>query len=141
MDSDTETRLIFIAPSSDLTPDQLARFIHNLGKNVTVKETCYGAVVEGPVKEVRSTLIEVRKMDPNRIFSKVRAFPVGDIRRCRAHHGSRPGFAQLEKEWKDLCLVEKGLICVEKGETPPEPKKKGKMPVKDLRKLIDEVSP
>ncbi|HQM67375.1 MAG TPA: methanogenesis marker protein 6 [Methanomassiliicoccales archaeon] len=140
MDSEIETRLIFIAPTSDLTPDRIARFIHNLGNEVTVKETCYGVVVEGPKEAVRHTLGEVRKLDPNRIFSKVRAFPVGDVRRCRAHHGSRPGFAQLEKEWKDLCLVEQGLICVEEGERPPTPKKRGRLPIKELRKIVDEVS-
>jgi putative methanogenesis marker protein 6 len=141
MDSDIETRIVFIAPNSDLTPDQMARFVQNLGTNVTVKETCYGVVIEGPRENVRQTLKELRKLDPNRIYSKVRAFPVGDIRRCRAHHGSRPGFAQLEKEWKDLGLVEKGLICVERGERPPEPKRRERMSVNDLRKLIDEVKP
>jgi putative methanogenesis marker protein 6 len=139
MDKDTETRLIFIAPSSDLTPDRIARFVHNLGNEVTAKETCYGVVLQGPREAVLRTLTEVRKMDPNRIFSKIRAFPAGDIRRCRAHHGSRPGFAQLEKEWKDLCLVESGLVCLERGEVPPEPKRRGKLPVKELKKLIDEV--
>ena len=141
MDKDIETRLVFIAPDSELTPDRIARFVHNLGNEVSVKETCYGAVLQGPREAVRRTMTEVRKMDPNRIFTKIRAFPVGDIRRCRAHHGSRPGFAQLEKEWKDLCLIEKGLICVETGERPPEPKRRGRIPVDDLRKLIDEVSP
>ncbi len=141
MDSNTETRIVFIAPTSDLTPDRIARFVHNLGNEVSVKETCYGVVLQGPKEAVKRTLDEVRKMDPNRIYSKIRAFPMGDIRRCRAHHGSRPGFAQLEKEWKDLCLVEQGLICVEKGETPPAPKKRQKIPINDLKKLIDEVSP
>jgi len=141
MDSNIETRIVFIAPTSDLTPDRVARFAHNLGNEVSVKETCYGVVLQGPKDDVKRTLDEIRKLDPNRIYSKIRAFPMGDIRRCRAHHGSRPGFAQLEKEWKDLCLVEQGLICVEKGEKPPTPKKRGKIPVKDLKKLIDEVSP
>ena len=141
MNNDVETRLILIAPSSELTPDRVARFVHNLGFLVSVKETCYGVVIEGPKEEVWHTLTEVRKLDPNRIFSKIRAFPVGDIRRCRAHHGSRPGFAQLEKEWKDLCLVEKGLLCLERGEKPPELKKRTKMPVNDLKKFIEEESP
>jgi putative methanogenesis marker protein 6 len=141
MDSDIETRLIFIAPTSDLTPDRIARYIHNLGNLVTVKETCYGVVIEGHKVDVKRTLDEVRKLDPNRIFSKERAFPMGDLRRCRAHHGSRPGFAQLEKEWKDLCLIEKGLICVDKGEDPPQVRKRGKMPVNELKILVDEVSP
>lgn len=140
MDSEIETRLIFIAPTSDLTPDRIARFVHNLGAAVSVKETCYGLVVEGAVPEVKRVLDEVRKLDPNRIFSKIRAFPMGDLRRCRAHHGSRPGFAQLEKEWSDLCLIEKGLICVEKGEEPPQVKKRGKLPVGELKVIVDEVS-
>jgi len=141
MDSDIETRIVLIAPTSDLTPDRIARFVHNLGNEVSVKETCYGVVLQGPKDAVRRTLDEVRKMDPYRIYSKIRAFPVGDIRRCRAHHGSRPGFAQLEKEWKDLCLVEQGLICVERGERPPTIRKRGRLPVKELKRIIEEVSP
>jgi putative methanogenesis marker protein 6 len=141
MDSDIETRIVLIAPNSDITPDQIARFVQNMGFQVTVKETCYGVVLEGPRENVRQTMRELRKLDPYRIYSKVRAFPAGDIRRCRAHHGSRPGFAQLEKEWKDLSLVEMGLICVERGEKPPEPKRRERMPVNDLKKLIEEVEP
>ncbi|NLX48044.1 MAG: methanogenesis marker protein 6 [Euryarchaeota archaeon] len=139
MDIKTETRIVFIAPTSDLTPDRIARLVHNLGHEVSVKETCYGVVLQGPKDAVKLTLDEVRKMDPNRIYSKIRAFPMGDLRRCRAHHGSRPGFAQLEKEWKDLCLVEQGLICLEKGEVPPTPSKRQRIPVNELKKLIDEV--
>jgi hypothetical protein len=66
---------------------------------------------------------------------------VGDQRRCRAHHGSRPGFAQLEKEVKDLTMVEKGLPCLERGEKVPPMKKKGKMPVKDLKTVCEEACP
>ena len=63
--------MIVIAPTSELTPDQITMFIHNLGIPVTIKETCYGANIEGKREDVRKILIEVRKLDPNRIFSKI----------------------------------------------------------------------
>lgn len=139
MENESETRMIVIAPTSDITPDRVVRFVHSLGRQLTIKETCYGAMIEGSKKDVREALSEVRKLDPNRIFSKIRGYPIGDTRRCRAHHGSRPGFTQLEKEWKDLSLVEKGLSAAERGEKVKEPKRKEKIPVKKLRDIIEEV--
>lgn len=131
--------MIVIAPSSDLTPDQIARFIHSLGYDLNIKETCYGANVEGPSDLVRKALVEVRKLDPNRIFSKIRAYPIGDERRCRAHHGSRPGFNQVEKEWKDLSMIDAGLCAADRGEVcEPRPPLK-KLPVKKLQEIIEEV--
>ena len=131
--------MIVIAPSSELTPDQVARFIHSLALKINVKETCYGANIEGPRSDVHKALVEVRKLDPNRIYSKVRAFPIGDERRCRAHHGSKPGFPQLEKEWKDLSMIDKGLCAAESGERCEEKERPKKLPVKRLQEIIDEV--
>lgn len=130
--------MIVIAPTSDLTPDQVARFIHSLGFQLSVKETCYGANIEGDRETVGKVLKEVRKLDPNRIYSKIRAFPIGDERRCRAHHGSRPGFAQLEKEWKDLSLIDVGLCAAEKGEECIEAERPNKLPIKRLKEIIEE---
>lgn len=138
-DSELETRMIVIAPSSSVTPDQITRLLHNSGLEITIKETCYGAMIEGSKEEINKALAAVRKLDPNRIFTKVRGFPIGDARRCRAHHGSRPGFTQLEIEWDCLKLIEKGVCAAEKGEIPPEKAPPGKLSVKDLRKIIDEV--
>jgi len=70
----------------------------------------------------------------------VRAFPIGDERRCRAHHGSRPGFNQVEKEWRDLSMIDVGLCAADQGEIcelPPKPKP---MPVKRLKEIVDEVT-
>jgi putative methanogenesis marker protein 6 len=131
--------MIVIAPSSSVTPDQITRLIHTLSAEVTVKETCYGAMVEGERAEVAKTLEAVRKLDPNRIFSKVRGFPIGDARRCRAHHGSRPGFTQLEKEWECLSLIEKGVTCAEKGEAPPEIPRRQKITVEELKRIVEET--
>ena len=140
MNEDIETRLIVIAPDSEITPDHVSRYIHALELPITVKETCYGAIIEGPRDLVREALRKVRELDPNRICSKIRGFPMGDTRRCRAHHGSRPGFAQLEKEWETLALIAEGLRCAQSGEESPEPERKRRLPVTELKKIIEEVS-
>ncbi|MEM0449543.1 MAG: methanogenesis marker 6 protein [Methanomassiliicoccales archaeon] len=137
---DWETRMIVISPSSSITPDQITRTVHSLGLNITVKETCYGAMIEGKKDDVRKALKSIRNLDPDRIFTKIRGFPIGDTRRCRAHHGSRPGFTQLEKEWECLRLIEKGISASARGEPICEPNQVKKLPIKKLREIIDEVS-
>lgn len=140
MSEEIETRLIVVAPDSEITPDHVTRFIHSLELPITVKETCYGAIIEGPRDLVRKALKEVRSLDPNRICSKIRGFPMGDMRRCRAHHGSRPGFPQLEKEWETLELISKGLSCAEKGEKVEERGRPRRLSVKELRRIVEEVT-
>jgi putative methanogenesis marker protein 6 len=137
---DLETRMIVISPSSPVTPDQVTRLVHSLGLEITIKETCYGAMIEGSKENVRKALVAIRKLDPDRIFTKVRGFPIGDTRRCRAHHGSRPGFTQLEKEWECLKLVDKGVSASERGEQICEVPRPSKLPVKRLKEIVDEVS-
>ena len=119
-----ETRVILIAPDSDITPGQLKSKILSIISDdsrltdsvVRVKETCYGALLEGEAKKVREIAEEVRKMDPNGIFSKPRGFPIGDQRICRATRrgGPRPGFHQLELEYQLLPKVRAALNSIEK---------------------------
>lgn len=137
MSEERETRLLMIAPTSEVTPDQLSRTIHAMGKRITVKETCYGCLIEGDRKTVREVLVDVRAIDKNKIFSKVRAYPLGDPRRCRAQHGTRPGFAQLETEWSALTYVSAGLDALDRGEKPPVPEKKKKLPVREFKKICE----
>ena len=137
MSAERETRIILISPASDVTPDQLTRTIHTLGKSVTVKESCYGAVLEGKRDAVREVISEVRKLDPNGIFTKVRAYHAGDPRRCRAHHGTRPGFAQLEQEWNDLWKIQYGLDRADEGEKASERKVHKKLSVNEFKKICE----
>jgi len=137
MSEERETRIIVISPRSDITPDQIARTIHSFGKDVTVKESCYGSVMEGPRKDVREVLQKIREIEPNAIFSKVRAYPVGDPRRCRAHHGTRPGFAQIEQEWSELSKIQAALDSSKKGERTEERAKKGKLPINEFKKICE----
>lgn len=139
MSENSETRYIVIAPSSSITPDQITRFIHTMAVDVQIKETCFGVIIQGEPEVVVKVLAEVRKLDPNRLFSKVRGFPIGDGRRCRAEHGSRPGFTQLEKEWKDLPMFEAGLVCSDQGGMVCEIPKRKKLPVSEMKRICDEV--
>ena len=136
MSKERETRLIVISPKSDITPDQVARMIHSYGKDVTVKESCYGSVMEGPQDDVREVLRRLREKEPFAIFSKVRAFHAGDPRRCRAHHGVRPGFTQIEWEWADLSKIQTALESLGK-EKIKEEKEKEKLPVSEFKKICE----
>ena len=137
MGSERETRLIMISPASDIAADQIVRTIHAMGKNVIVKESCYGAVLEGRMDTVREIVQDLRNLERNAIFSKVRAYHAGDPRRCRAHHGTRPGFAQLEQEWGDLWKIQHGLDCAEKGEKANERKEKEKLQVHEFKRICE----
>lgn len=137
MSEERETRIFMISPESMITPDQLVRTIHAMGKEVTVKETCYGCLVEGSRELVKDILAEVRKKHPYEIFSKVRAYPAGDPRRCRAQHGTRPGYAQLEAEWQALPWVQNGLMCADKGEKYKLPEEKKQFSAEKFKKICE----
>ena len=139
MSEERETRLFMISPDSMITPDQLVREIHALGKEVTEKETCYGSVVEGPRAAVREVLKAIRSKYPYEIYSKVRAYPAGDPRRCRAHHGTRPGFAQLEAEWKSLTMIKHGLQACDRGEPFDAQKEKETLPIDEFKKICEAI--
>ncbi len=114
-----ETRVILISPDSEITPGQVkSKILAMMSEDasmadagISVKETCFGALVEGEEKKVREIVDAVRKMDPNGVFSKPRGFPIGDHRICRATRkgGARPGFHQLELEYQLLPKVRKAL--------------------------------
>ncbi len=132
-----ETRLFMISPRSMLTPDQLCRMVHAFGEAAIVKETCYGCLVEGPRQVVREVRDKVREQYPYEVFTKVRAYPCSDPRRCRAQHGTRPGFAQLEEEWALLSSIQYALEKVDQGaeHKPKEPKKR--IHVNDFKKICE----
>lgn len=110
MDPDVVTRMIILAPKANVSENEIASRIHLLDLPLTVKWTCYGAMVSGKEKDVLKAIEEVRKLDPCNIFTKDRGFAPGDPRRCRGHRfGPREGFHQLEKEFKLLDYVSDAL--------------------------------
>ena len=137
MSEERETRLFMISPRSMLTPDQLVRMVHAFGAEAIVKETCYGCLVEGPRSLVLDILSKVREKYRNEVFSKIRAYPCSDPRRCRAQHGTRPGFAQLEEEWELLSKIQYGLEKVEEGAKYVPPQEKRRISVNDFKKICE----
>lgn len=129
------TRMIILGPSAQINQAELVQKLHMLELPLTIKSTCYGAIVHGSEDVVNDAVEQIRKLDPNNIFTKDRGFPPGDPRRCRAKRGAaREGFHQLEKEFELLESVSQALanpreVHVEKP-CPLDPEK--------LKKLIKE---
>ena len=132
-----ETRLLMICPTSRLTPDVLSREIHATGKDVKIKETCYGCLIEGESEVVREVVAFAREIDHNAVFSKRRAYKAGDPVRCRAQHGTRPGFAQLETEWGALPLIKAGLDAADRGEKTEEKPGKQRLPALKFKEICE----
>jgi putative methanogenesis marker protein 6 len=106
---------------------------------IHIKQTCYGILIEGPEDIVEKAVVKLREIDPNRIFSKMRAFPLGDKRRCRAQHGSaRPGFYFLEKEIDLLPHIAKGMECAARGDHVEELPTHKKLEPSILKKIMEE---
>ena len=111
-----KTKVIVLSEDAKTSPSKLFRFLNSLDYNIKVKETCFGAYIEGEDEVVDEIANIVRNLEKNKIFCKDRGFPIWDKRRCRAFRkgGPREGFHQLEAEQKALELISKGLEEVEK---------------------------
>jgi putative methanogenesis marker protein 6 len=135
-----KTYLAMLSTDSNLTPSMLAERVATMG-GVEFKETCYGLLLEGEEETLENVMDELRRMDPNRIFFKVRGYRIGDARICRAKRGGgpRPGYHMLGVEREALKNVSKAL---DSSELPVyTEKKKGKLNVDSLKKIIQEEEP
>ena len=129
------TRMIVLGPKAQLSQSELVGKLHMLELPMTIKSTCYGAVIHGEEKDVMDAVNRIRKLDPSHIFTKDRGFPPGDPRRCRAKRGAaREGFHQLEKEYELLEYVCDALENPEKV-TMEAPEK---VTPADFRKIAQE---
>jgi len=135
-----KTYLAMLSTDSNLTPSMLAEKVATIG-GVEYKETCYGLLLEGEEETLEKVMDELRRMDPNRIFFKVRGYKIGDARICRAKRGGgpRPGYHVLGVEREALKNVSKALDSCELP-TYAE-KKKGKLNVDSLKKIIEKEEP
>ena len=109
-ESSKVTRMIILGPSANISQTELVRKLHMMELPLTIKSTCYGAVVNGEESVVNKAVEEARKLDYCNVFTKDRGFSPGDPRRCRAKRGgAREGFHQLEKEFELLGFVSEAL--------------------------------
>jgi len=134
------TKFVVTSQNSDVLPSDMAMKIYESGRNINIKETCFGVMIDGEDSEVEETVKEIRALDPNGIFVKDRGFPPGDPRRCRGHRGggARPGLYSIEYESKILPLISIGLTSEERGEKPVYSIEKKKwLNPDELEKLIE----
>ena len=112
-----KTKVIVLSEDAKTSPSRLFRFLNSLNYNIKVKETCFGAYIEGEDEVVDEVANIVRNLEKNKIFCKDRGYPIWDKRVCRAYRGGGPrfGFHQLEAEQRTLELISKGLDELEKG--------------------------
>jgi putative methanogenesis marker protein 6 len=132
-----KTYLVMLSTDSSLTPSMLAERAATMG-GVEAKETCYGLMLEGEEERLNEIVAELKKMDPNRIFYKVRGYRIGDPRICRAKRGGGPraGYHMLAVEREALKNVSKALDA---GELPePKEAEKRRISADDLRRLAEE---
>lgn len=135
---DMITRMFVIADNSSLTPQTVINYIVSLGKTLNIKDTCYGIMVEGDNDVVENVTLKVRDKFDGDVFSKHRAYPIGDERRCRATRGggARPGYYFLIEEYKMLPALSK--VLKEKRFKKIDKKKIKPVDVDLLKKAIKE---
>ena len=68
-DPDVITRMIFIGPGAHVSEQQVVNEFHMLDLPLTIKNTCYGSMISGKSEDVYKAIEEIRKLDPNHIFT------------------------------------------------------------------------
>ena len=129
------TKYVVTSPEcTNILPSDISTMIYESNKGVKVKETCFGAIIEGEEQLIKSLVEEIRALDPSGIFIKDRGFPLGDPRRCRGvdsespcklvwltsgkRSGSvRPGCYMIEAESKMLPQISRALASMAKVES------------------------
>jgi putative methanogenesis marker protein 6 len=144
-----KTKVIVLAENASTTPSRLVRYINSLNKPILVKETCFGAYIEGEEEIVDELAKEIREFEKNRIFCKDRGYAIWDKRRCRAFRGGGPreGFHQLEAEQSVLDKIGLALDKIEKeglkhideisAKENELIEKETKLSVEEFKKIVD----
>ncbi|WP_161969849.1 methanogenesis marker 5 protein [Candidatus Methanodesulfokora washburnensis] len=106
-----KVRIFVISPDSGITPEELTITIESTSFKGVVKETCFGAMVEGDDAEVEELTEFIRSKFEYSVFSKERGYPIGDKRICRAERGGGPrtGLYQIQYEAELLPLISAAL--------------------------------
>jgi putative methanogenesis marker protein 6 len=130
------TKYVITSSESNILPSDIAMKIYGSKYEVSVKETCFGVVINGEEDVINALVKEIRALDPAGIFIKDRGFPPGDPRRCRGRRGggARPGFYMIEAESKMLPMISRALAP--EGEVPQIPEKKKPLAIKRLEEII-----
>ncbi|NVM02708.1 MAG: methanogenesis marker 6 protein [Candidatus Helarchaeota archaeon] len=142
---DIEARIYILGPYSRLTPAELLSYVINLRLPIKIKETCFGIIVEGKKTIISKITSRIRSLDKNNIFTRMRGFPPGDPRICRATSGGGPryGFHFLEFEHSLLPFISEALNSIDNKEKIEikEIKKEIPLDAKKIKSIIEEMIP
>ena len=58
------TRMIILGPKAQLSQSELLGKLHMLELPLTIKSTCYGAVIHGEKEVVMDAITKIRNLDP-----------------------------------------------------------------------------
>jgi len=125
MAKEFETRMIVISPSSSVTPDQVTRLVQLLGLEIHRQGDLLRGDDRGRQGGRGKALAAIRKLDPDRIFTKVRGSRSGT--RGDAGPITAPGRLHPAGEGMEcLRLVDKGVSAAVRNEKvceAPRPQK------------------
>jgi len=131
------TKYVITSSESNILPSDIAMKIYGSKYDATVKETCFGVMINGEEEVINELVKEIRSLDPAGIFIKDRGFPPGDPRRCRGRSGgARPGFYMIESESKILPMISRALAS--EGEVLAAAEKKRPLPIGRLEEIAKE---
>jgi len=132
------TKYVITSSESNILPSDIAMKIYGSKYDATVKETCFGVMINGEEEVINELVKEIRSLDPAGIFIKDRGFPPGDPRRCRGRRGggARPGFYMIESESKILPMISRALAS--EGEVLAAAEKKRPLPIGRLEEIAKE---
>ncbi len=140
------THIVVLSEETDVSPGQLLAWAQSTGEPLELKETCYGLMIQGEEDAVYNALKKIRRKAPYEVFSKERAFCIGDRSRCRnGRRGgwsgtSRPGFHQLERESRLLSIVGRALKAVDAcEEIAGEVRLPNRIDEEALRSIVNKV--
>ena len=138
-DDDIISKMIVLNSTFTLPSDLVIR-IYESKADITVKETCFGLIIEGKRSVIDQVAREIRTIDPNRIFIKERGVPPGDPHRCRAGRGggAKPGFHMHEIEFTLLPFITEALEEIERGDVFEKKVKSPRITIEYLKKIIEE---
>ncbi|RQW81588.1 MAG: DUF2102 domain-containing protein [Methanothrix sp.] len=146
------TKYVITSPEcTDILPSDVSSMVYDSKHSVNVKETCFGAIIDGEEDGIKLLIEEIRALDPPGIFIKDRGFPPGDPRRCRGPTcgspnkivslafgrragGARTGYCMIEAESRMLPMISRALAFQAKGETDaPEKAAATKRPLDKMK--------
>ncbi len=134
------TYVIMISPDSPITPAEASKHILMMKLDTSVKETCFGLILQGKKEILDKAIEKLRQLDEYGIYVKERGFKIYDNRICRlVRKKRRPGFHQFEREYAILPYIRYGLTAYEKGMETPEKIKPRKIKGRKLEKIIGEL--